>query len=307
VNRFKASYARASGNTRGAVWMILSAITFTVMTMLIKLLGEDYPATLQTFYRQLAGMIVLLPMILRDPRGSFRTTRPGILLFRALAGTTGMILSFYAYQKMPLADANALSFTRTLWVVPLAALVLKEHVGPRRITATIIGFLGALLMLQPAAAAGGAQLSLPAIAALTSAFLIAMTVTGMKLMTRDHSTMTLMSWSAVLGLILSIPPAWFAWRWPEPIDLLLLASMGVLGTITQACYIKGMAEGDATVMAPIDYTRLVFAILLGYLLFAELPNVVTMLGAGIIIGSTLYITIRESRLGVPKTPPDRNE
>jgi drug/metabolite transporter (DMT)-like permease len=68
-----------------------------------------------------------------------------------------------------------------------------------------------------------------------------------------------------------------------------------------------MAEGDATVMAPIDYTRLVFAIVLGYLLFAELPNAITMLGAGIIIGSTLYITIRESRLGVAKTPPDRNE
>lgn len=286
--------------------MILSAITFTVMTMLIKLLGEDYPATLQTFYRQLAGMIVLLPMILRDPRGSFRTTRPGILLFRALAGTTGMILSFYAYQKMPLADANALSFTRTLWVVPLAAIVLKEHVGPRRITATTIGFLGAMLMLQPAAVAG-AHLGLPALAALTSAFLIAMTVTGMKFMTRDHSTMTLMSWSAVLGLILAIPPALFVWRWPEPFDLLLLTLMGVLGTITQACYIKGMAEGDATAMAPIDYSRLVFAIVLGYLLFAEVPNALTMLGAGIVIASTLYITIRESRLGVPKTPPDRNE
>jgi drug/metabolite transporter (DMT)-like permease len=287
--------------------MILSAITFTVMTMLIKLLGEDYPATLQTFYRQLAGMLVLLPMILRDPRGAFRTTRPGILLFRALAGTAGMILSFYAYQKMPLADANALSFTRTLWVVPLAAIVLKEHVGPRRITATIVGFLGAVLMLQPAAAASGAHLGLPALAALTSAFLIAMTVTGMKLMTRDHTTMTLMSWSAVLGLILAIPPALFVWRTPAPVDLLLLAAMGVLGTITQACYIKGMAEGDATVMAPIDYTRLIFAIVLGYLLFAELPKAITMLGAAIIIASTLYITIRESRLGVPKTPPDRNE
>ena len=286
--------------------MIASAITFTVMTMLIKMLGEDYPAALQAFYRQVAGMIVLLPMILRDPRGSFRTTRPGILLFRALAGTTGMILSFYAYQKLLLADANALSFTRTLWVVPLAAVILKERVGPRRLTATIVGFLGALLMLQPASG-GGAYLTLPALAALTSALLIAMTVTGMKVMTRDHTTMTLMSWSAVLGLLLSIPPALFVWRWPEPVDLVLLTAMGVLGTITQACYIKGMAEGDATVMAPVDYSRLVFAIVIGYLWFDEVPNGLTMLGAGIIIASTLYITIRESRLGVSKTPPARAE
>src|SRR5215510_8131470 len=135
--------------------MLGSAITFTVMTMLIKFLGDGYSASLQAFYRQAAGLIVLMPLMLHDPRGSFRTTRPGVLLFRALAGTLGMILSFYAYQKMPLAEANALSFTRTLWLVPLAMFVLKEHVGPRRISATVVGFFGALLMLQPAA--GGAM------------------------------------------------------------------------------------------------------------------------------------------------------
>jgi drug/metabolite transporter (DMT)-like permease len=229
------------------------------------------------------------------------------MLFRALAGTVGMILSFYAYHELPLADANALSFTRTLWVVPLAALVLKEHVGPRRIAATMVGFLGALLMLQPSASAPDAHLGMAALAALSSAFLIAMTVTGMKVMTRDHSTMTLMSWSAVLGLMLSIPPALFVWRWPNVVDLLLLAAMGVLGTITQACYIKGMSQGDAMVMAPLDYTRLVFAVIIGYLLFSEIPNTLTLGGAGIIIASTIYITVRESRLGVPKTPRERTE
>ena len=287
--------------------MLASAITFTVMTMLIKFLGSDYSAALQTFYRQAAGLIVLLPLILNDPRGAFRTTRPGILLFRALAGTLGMMLSFYAYQKLPLADANALSFTRTLWVVPLAALVLKEHVGPRRIAATTIGFLGALLMLQPTASAEDAHLGWAALAALSAAFLLAMTVTGMKVMTRDHTTMTLMSWSAVLGLILSIPPALFVWRWPTLVDLALLAAMGVLGTMTQACYMKGMSHGDAIVMAPLDYTRLVFAVIVGYLLFSEIPNTLTLCGAGIIIASTIYITVRESRLGVSKAPSERVE
>jgi len=89
--------------------------------------------------------------------------------------------------------------------------------------------------------------------------------------------------------------------------LMLLAAMGVLGTITQACYIKGMSEGDAMVMAPIDYTRLIFAIIIGYLLFNEVPNTLTLIGAGVIIASTLYITIRESRLGVPKTTTERVE
>lgn len=285
--------------------MIASASTFTVMTMLIKYLGASYPAALQTFYRQLAGLIVLLPMILHDPRAAFRTTRPGILLFRSCAGTVDMILAFYAYQKLPLADANALSFTRTLWLVPLAVFVLKENVGPRRISATIIGFLGALLMLQPSVQ--GHMGWQPTAAALGSALLFALTVTGMKVMTRDHSIMALMAWSAVLGFVLAIPPALFVWRWPAPADLLLLGAMGVLGTMTQACYIKGMAEGDAAVMAPLDYTRLVFAVVLGYALFGDVPGSMTMIGAGIVITSTIYITLREAQLGKPKPPPDRGE
>jgi len=284
--------------------MLASAITFTIMTMLIKFLGSDYPAALQTFYRQAFGLIVMLPIILRDPSGAFRTTRPGILLFRSLAGTVGMILSFYAYQKMPLADANALSFTRTLWLVPLAAFVLKETVGPRRIAATVVGFLGAMLMLQPAVSG---EFGWPALAALASSLLFALTVTGMKFMSRDHTTTTLMAWSAALGFVLAIAPALFVWRWPTAWDLVLLAAMGVLGTVTQACYIKGMSEGDAAVMAPVDYTRLIFAIIFGFLLFSDIPNALTLIGAGIIIASTLYITLRESRLGVPKTPPARTD
>jgi drug/metabolite transporter (DMT)-like permease len=294
VKQLAATYARLPRNSRGALWMLASSLAFTVMTLLIKFLGEDYSAALQAFYRQLAGLLVLLPVMLSAPRRVFRTTRPGILLFRSTAGTVGMILGFYAYQKLPLADANALSFTRTLWMVPLAAFVLREAVGPRRVAATVVGFLGVLLMLRPSATG---EMGWPAAAALASALLIASTITGMKVMTRDHTTMTLMAWSAVLGFILSIPPALFVWRWPEPIDLALLAAMGVLGTITQACYIKGMTEGDAAAMAPIDYTRLVFAIALGFVVFGDIPDRMTMLGAGIVIASTLYITWREANLG----------
>ena len=183
---------------------------------------------------------------------------------------------------------------RTLWLVLLAVFILKEKVGPRRLSATIVGFAGALLMLQPVAQGGNGW---AATAMLASSFLVAMTVTGVKVMSRDHTTMTLMSWSAVLGFILTIPPALFVWRWPSGVDLLLLIAMGVLGIVTQACYINGMARGDAAVMAPIDYIRLVFAIVLGYVLFGDVPNALTLLGAAIIVVSTVYITFREARLG----------
>jgi len=279
-----------SANSRGALWMLVSAVAFTAMTTLIKFLGADYPAALQTFYRQAAGLVILLPWILKNPAMAFATTRPGILIFRSAAGTVGMILSFYAFQAMPLADANALSFTRTLWLVPLAAFMLREKVGIHRIVAALAGFAGVLLMVRPEGKGG---LGMPQIAMLASSGLFALTVTGMKSLTRDHPPSTLLYWSATLGVVLALPPALFVWRWPTWTDLGLLCAMGVIATLNQACYIKGMQLGDAAAMAPVDYTRLVFSAVAGFLFFGELPGVMTFAGALVVVASTLYITWRE--------------
>nr|WP_296598791.1 DMT family transporter [Phenylobacterium sp.] len=275
--------------------MLLSAISFSVMTTLIKFLGSDYPAALQTFYRQAAGVAVLLPILVRHRGAAFATTRPGIMMFRSLVGTVGMILSFYGFQKLPLADANALSFTRTLWLVPLAAFIVKEKVGPLRAGAAIVGFVGVLLMVRPMAD-GEFSMGVPALAMLGSAFLFAFTVTGMKVLTRDHSTTVILVWSAVLGFVLSIPGAILTWRVPEPKDFLLLVAMGAIATANQACYIKGMSLGDAGAMAPIDYTRLVFSAAIGFFLFHEIPGVWTVAGAAVVVGATLFITLREQQL-----------
>ena len=282
-------------NLQGALWMLGSAVGFAGMTVLIKYLGDSYPPALQTFYRQAAGFVVLLPIILRHRGAAYATTRPGLLLFRSGAGTIGMMLSFYAFQEMPLADANALSFTRNLWLVPLAAFVVREQVGALRIGAAVVGFIGVLVMIRPGAG-GEFALGLPALAMLAASFLFALTITGMKVMTRDHSPTVLLVWAATLGLVLAIPGAFLTWRWPEPLDLGLLCLMGVMGTITQACYIKGMQLGDAAAMAPIDYTRLIFSAAAGFFLFSEIPTIWTLTGAAIVVASTLFITIREQQL-----------
>lgn len=282
-------------NVVGALWILASALCFTAMTTLVKFLGDGYPPALQAFYRQAAGFAVVLPLILRHRRAAFATTRPGTILFRSATGTLATILSFYAFQEMPLADANALSFTRTLWLVPLAAFVVREKVGPLRIGAAIIGFGGVLVMLRPGA--GGAfAMGLPALAMLTASFLLALTITGMKVLTRDHSPTVLLVWAMTLGLIFSIPGAVLTWRWPEPLDLLLLCLMGVIGTANQACYIKGMQIGDAAAMAPIDYFRLVFTAAAGFVLFNEVPTAWTVAGAAVVVASSLFITWREQQL-----------
>jgi drug/metabolite transporter (DMT)-like permease len=136
---------------------------------------------------------------------------------------------------------------------------------------------------------------LPQAAALGSAFLFALTITGMKVLTRDHKPFTLLAWASVLGLVFSIPMALLSWRWPTLIDLGLLIAMGVLGVIAQACYIKGMQIGDAAAMAPIDYMRLVFAVMVGFVVFHDVPQMATILGAAVVVCSTLFITWREAR------------
>ncbi|MGK2910855.1 MAG: DMT family transporter [Sphingobium sp.] len=281
-------------NLRGALWMLGSAVSFTFMTTLVKFLGSDYPASLQAFYRSAISWLILAPAILHNWRAAYVTRQPAMLIFRSATGTLALIFAFYAYQELPLAEANALSFTRSLWIVPLAAVLLHEHIGRARILATLIGFAGVLVMLRPSA--GGVPFGLGEAAALASSFLFAFTIISIKFMSRDNSAFTLIVWGTTLGTVFALPAAFFVWRWPGLWDLLLLGTMGVMGVITQVCYVKGMHVGEAAAMAPIDYVRLVFAVLIGLALFHEIPDGLTLVGAAVIVGATLYITWREHRI-----------
>lgn len=306
VRHLEARLAALPGNARGAMWMLASALCFTAMTTLVKFLGDGYSPAVQTVYRQLAGVALLAPMMIRQFPHVFHTSRMGILLFRAGAGTFAMILSFYSFQVLPLANANALSFTRTLWLVPLAAFVLGEALGTKRIVTALVGFSGVVLMVGTLGLDGQVSLAGQA-AALTAALLFALTITGMKVMVRDHSTLTILVYSTLLGLVFALPVAVFQWVWPTWLDLGLLSAMGVIGVLTQTCYVRGMAVGDAAAMAPIDYTRLVFAVIVGFAVFSEIPAWTTLVGAAVVIGATLFLTWSESRearkLAEAKSPP----
>lgn len=286
--------SRYSPNVVGAWWMFLSAITFTLMTTLVKFLGNDYPATVQTFYRQLAGTILLLPLMAKHGRAAFIADRFGLLLFRAAATVGGFILTFESFRLLPLADANAISFTRILWVVPIAVFFLRERVGPMRLAATVIGFAGILVMMPPEASGG---IGWPQLAALGGALLLAFANVSAKSMTSSHGTLTLLVWASVLGAVLSLPPALAEWRWPSLLDLALLSVMGVAGVLNQYFSLLGLKVGDATAVIPIDYSRLVMAAAVGFVLFNEMPDANTIIGAAIIVSSTLFILWREQHAG----------
>jgi drug/metabolite transporter (DMT)-like permease len=283
-----------SDNVGGALWIFASACCFVVSVSLVKYLGRDVPPAMQVFIRQVIALIVLLPWILRNPVGTFRTRRPGLLFSRSMATSTSMVLAYYSYQRLPLAEANALSFSRVLWMVPLAIFVLGERVPTARLVATLGGFAGVLIVLSPG---GGEQLPLwPAAAGLFAAFLLAFSLTGVKSLTRDHGQLSLLAWAAVLGTLFTLPMALLTgWVTPGPRDALLLMVMGAASTATQFCYIRGLTLGDSSVVAPVDYSRIVLSAAFGAIFFGEIPSAATWTGVAVIVGTTLFITWHASR------------
>lgn len=282
---------RFSPNLRGALWILLSALTFVAMTTLVKHLSGDYPAHVQNFYRQTGALLACLPLLVRNPRKVLVVSRVPMLVVRALSATIGMILLLYTYEALPMAEANALSFTRPLWVTLLAALVLRETVGPGRVGAVLAGFIGVVVIMRPWT--GDVVIGWAHAAALLSALLLAVTITGVKSLTKDLSAASILVWSCILGEVLSLPFALLDWRWPSVGDLGLLLIVGLLSAANQICFIKGMAIGEAAVLAPVDYSRLVLAVAAGLLFFGEVPDGYTIAGALVIVAATLFITWRE--------------
>lgn len=277
----------------GAMWMLAAAIFFTLAMAMVKFLGSSCSPAVQTFCRQVVSLIVLLPFIVAAPRRILRTSRPGYMLSRSAASSFGLILSYTSYQQLGLAQANALSFTRILFKVPLAMLLLGVRMTHRRLIATLVGFGGVVVVLQPWSA--HSLIGWGAASGIAAALLASWALVGVKSMTKDHGQTTLLAWSAILGVLFTAPVAAIEWTTPSNTDLLLLALLGLLSTVTQACYIRGMSMGDATALAPIDYTRIVFASITGFAFFGEVPSGNTLGGAAIIVGAALFIMLHSRR------------
>ncbi|MDX2234803.1 MAG: DMT family transporter [Hyphomonadaceae bacterium] len=286
-----------SGNAVGALWMLASAACFTAMATCLKLLAQaQFPESQMVFFRCAAGMAAILPFILRAPRSTWAVKRPGKVILRCALSTLGFFAGFYSFAHMPLADAQAISFSRVLFITVFAVWLLKEAVGWRRWAAVGVGFVGVLLMLQPAGEAG---FGLAAMAALASSVLFGLTIVTVKDLTADHSTLSLVFYTNAFTTLAGLPFAFLAWKQPDLATLALFIGMGFAGVGAQSCYVRALSTGEASLLGMIDYVRLPLAVGVGYLLFAEIPSVAMLAGAFVIVASTLYITVRESRSAKP--------
>jgi drug/metabolite transporter (DMT)-like permease len=285
---------------RGVVWMLVSALCFTAMATCIKLLAvRGYSESQMLFFRCAAGVILLAPALLRGGWSAMATPRPWAMARRCIGSGFGVLLAFYAFAHMPLATAQSLSFARSLFVVLLAMLILREKVGPWRQGALVVGFAGILVMLRPAAL----DLNPAAFASLASACLLAYTIVTVKDLSRDHTTLALVLWMNLATSILGLPLALLAWRTPSFADAAIFTILAVAGVFAQTCFTRGLAAGEASLMALMDYVRLPLAALAGLIVFHERIDAWTLLGAAIVISSTIFITLREAMLEKKRAAP----
>lgn len=296
---------RQVDNRRAALWLLASAGLFTFTGVLVKWLGQTLHPFEISFFRALVALLVIMPIFTRTGglKAGIKTTIPLLQLTRGVVGSVAMFLGFYAIVALPLAEAQAISFSRNLFLVPLAAFILSEVIGLRRALAAAIGFVGVIIMLRPGLGESGfgLVLSIGAMAALGHAFLVALATVLVNIASRYDGPLTLMFYTNTVSLALIAIPTFFVWQKPSATELLMLVAMGLLATLSHNCFIRAFALGEASAIAPVDYSRLVFAAMAGWLVFGSIPDMYTIIGAAIIVGSSFYIVRREAQMAQSAT------
>jgi len=286
-----ASLKRLPPNVQGALWLLAAGVFLSSMGVFIKLASQELHPFQVAFFRAFFGFLVIAPFALKNGISGVQTKRPGLHLIRGLIGGMVLLMMFYSVANLPLADVTALSFTKPLFLIPLAVLFLGEKIRMRRTIATAVGFIGVIVMLRP-----GGETDPIAFLALGAAALIAVITIFIKVLSKHDSPNTLVFWSSLILSLVVLGPALWHWRTPSMEVFLMMIGLATVGTIGQSMLIRGYAAGEATAVTPFDYSRLIYAGIFGFIFFAEVPDAYTIAGALIIVASSIYIARREAKV-----------
>ncbi len=281
--------------------MVSGVFFFATTAVLIKYAGQTLHTFEVVFFRCLFGVLVVIPLLMQSGVRSLKIRKPGLHVLRVICAVIAMNSGFYALANLELATAISLSFTRPLFMILLAIVILGEVVRWRRGLATVIGFCGVLIMLQP----GTMEFQWAFAAALLAAFAVAAALITVKLIAPYDAPVTIMLSFSIGTVLVSAVPAALVWRTPTEGELMLLIGLGIVASMGQYSLIRAFTLGEATVISPIDYLQIIIGSTAGFFLFQERPSIWTLIGALVIVGATLYIVIRGARVrAAPPLPPD---
>lgn len=280
-----------SATTRGALWVTAAMMFFSVQPVMVRYLSDTIPVTEQVFFRGLVVVLLFLPWSLRNGPAALRTRRLTLIGIRSVFIAIGAVTFFYAVARMPLAPAVALHFSLPLFGMVAAIIYLRERPAAHRWIATAIGFAGTLVILRP----GFVPVDTVALVVLFSAFCYALGSVLTKELVRTEPIDVVVLYMNVYSVLLFAIPTWIYWVPPTPEDWLMLIALGVVTLLAHVCYTRGVAAAEVSYLFAFEFLRLPIAALAGLALFAEMPDIWTVIGAAVIFGATYYTTWRERR------------
>jgi len=278
---------------KGILCVVAATVVLAGMNGAIRQVSAEVHPFVIAFFRNLFGLLVFTPMFLKLGLAPLRSQRPGLHLLRASFNVVAMLLYFYALSVTPLALVSALGFVSPLFATIYAMVVLRERVRLRRWTALIVGFVGTLIIVRP----GSGDIDLGGLYVIASSAIWAMALMVIKILSRDDRPTTITAMAALLMTPLSLVPALFVWQWPSGGALLWLMLIGALGTLGQIGVAQAFRFADVSAVLPFDFLKLIWAAIIGFLAFSEVPGSATFIGGAVIFASATYIAFRESRIG----------
>ncbi len=277
---------------RACLWAATTSLTSAAMMLLIRWAATELHPFQISFLRCAFGALFTLPWLWQMGWGEVRKVDLSRYKWRVALAFASMLSWFYAASYLPMAESTALNFTTPLVATVGAALVLGETVRIRRWTATILGFIGVLVIVRPGAHTFNPAAIIMIVSALTSAF----SVLIIKRLTKTESAQSIVMFTFVFLTPLTLIPALFVWQTPSWYVIALTVGMGAVGTFGNYCSARAFTLADASAVLPIDYLRMPVVALVGFAAFGEVPDALVWIGSAIIAASSLYIAHREAQL-----------
>jgi drug/metabolite transporter (DMT)-like permease len=291
-HRSRRSFAAWPVAVRGMVWMVCGGLLFSMLNTIARQLTLHLDVYQSQFLRYLFGLLVILPWVFRDGWRTYMPVNMAGQFWRGGVHTVGLILWFTALPQIPLADMTAIGFTGPIFIMIGAAWFLDEPMRKDRWIAAIVGFAGVLVVVLPKMSGDGGWFNLVMLAS-SPVFAASFLIT--KALTRYEKPGVIVLWQALTVSVLSLPMALPHWQMPTPLQWLGFAATGVLGTLAHYCLTRAFALADISATQSLRFLDLVWASVLGWLVFGDVPSQSTWLGAFVILWATVWIARREGK------------